>query len=210
MIDQITHASGVDVSRETMAKLEQFVELLLTESEQQNLIATSTIGSIWERHIIDSAQLCSLAPRQGKWLDIGAGAGLPGIVIAILTLQPILLVEPRRLRADFLKRCVAELELTHASVECSKVERVTGSFDIVTARAVASLDRLFGMAHHLSHAGTHWVLPKGRSGAKELADVRRSWQGEFRIERSATDPDGVIVLAERIRPKHGHRGGTIA
>lgn len=210
MIKEIAAASGRDVSRETMDRLESFVELLLDESDRQNLISPSSKPLVWSRHILDSAQLCSLAPPQGTWLDIGAGAGLPGVVVAILTDAPILMVEPRKLRAEFLQRCVEELGLPNAKVTCSKIERVSGSFDIITARAVASLDRLFGMAHHLSHIGTRWILPKGRSGAKELADARRSWQGEFRIEQSATDPDGVIVLAERVRPKDGRRGGTIA
>jgi 16S rRNA (guanine527-N7)-methyltransferase len=139
-----------------------------------------------------------------RWLDVGSGAGLPGIVLAILSGEPILLVEPRRLRANFLRRCVNQLDPLDVEVACSKVEQVTGSFDVVTARAVATADRLLAMTLHLSHPGTRWVLPKGRSGAKELADVRRAWQGRFRAEVSITDPEAVVLVAEGVKP----RGGT--
>jgi 16S rRNA (guanine527-N7)-methyltransferase len=125
-------------------------------------------------------------------------------VVAIVSQDPITLVEPRKLRCDFLQRCIDQLGLDHVSVQCAKVERVSGTFDVVTARAVASIDKLFTASVHLSHAKTRWVLPKGRSGAKELAEAQRSWQGRFWTEPSITEGDAVIVLAEGVKP----RGGT--
>jgi 16S rRNA (guanine527-N7)-methyltransferase len=205
MIEELAAVAGRPVSRETSEKLQRFVALLTEESERQNLIARSTIGSLWSRHILDSAQLLRYAPATAaRWVDIGSGAGLPGLVLAILTSQSTTLVEPRRLRADFLQHCVDDLQLSHCQVHCGKVERETGSFDVITARAVAPADRLFSLTRHLAHAGTRWILPKGQSGAKELAEVQRAWQGRFQSEPSITEGDAVILVAEGVRP----RGGT--
>ena len=204
MIAELSRACGRDVSRETLEKLELYAALLTEENSRQNLIAKSTLDDLWERHILDSAQLLRFGPPNGSWADIGSGAGLPGIVLAILSRSSISLIEPRRLRAEFLSRCVEELRLANAEVHCAKVERVRGPFDVITARAVASASKTFEMALHLSHPGTRWVLPKGRSGAKELAEAKRAWQGRFWTEPSITEGDAVILLAEGVRP----RGGT--
>ena len=204
MIDEISAACGRLVSRETFGRVQRYVALLLDESERQNLIARSTADQLWSRHVIDSAQLLRFAPPSARWLDIGSGAGLPGIVLAILSSDPIVLVEPRKLRADFLQRCIMELQLTNCQVHCLKVERAAGQFDVVTARAVASASKLFGMAMHLAHSETRWILPKGQSGAKELAEVQRAWQGRFSVEPSITDPNAVILVADGVMP----RGGT--
>lgn len=195
-----------DVSRETSDKLDRFAALLIEENQRQNLVAKSTVKDLWTRHIDDAAQLVPYGAPSATWLDIGSGAGLPGIVIAILTSNPIILVEPRRLRADFLQRVVDELELD-ATVIQSKVEVLRSPpADIITARAVASVDRLFAMANHLSHKGTIWVLPKGKSAKSELDAARETWQGDFRLEPSRTDPDAQILVASWVRRKSAARG----
>lgn len=190
---------GPNVPRETLEKLDAFVRLLMEENQKQNLISPDSVEHIWDRHILDGAQLVTLAGAGGDWGDIGSGPGLPGMVIAILGGAPMTLIEPRKLRADFLRRCTAELEMTGVEVAASKVERVGGKFDIITARAVAKLDRLFAMAGHLAHDGTKWVLPKGQSVKSELDEARRTWQGDFRLVPSRTHPDAAIVVAEHVR-----------
>jgi 16S rRNA (guanine527-N7)-methyltransferase len=202
MIEEIAAAAGRDVSRETFEKLERFAALLTAENAQQNLVSPSSIADLWKRHIVDGAQLLGLVPKGGEWLDIGSGAGLPGIVIAILGGRPMTLNEPRKLRADFLRRAVAELSLSDVVVAECKVERLERKFDLITARAVAGLDRLFGMACHLAHSETKWVLPKGEGAQSELAEARRTWQGSFRLVPSRTHPASAIVIAE-----HVHRRG---
>ena len=199
---------GHDVPRETLERIERFIALLRAENERQNLVARSTLDNLWQRHIVDAIQLVPLAPDRGSWLDIGSGAGLPGMVIAILTGEPMLLIEPRRLRADFLQRTVNELALgSTVSVVQAKIEGVCHApVDVITARAVASIDRLFVIADHLSHKGTIWVLPKGRSAKSELDEARRTWQGDFRLEPSRTDPDAQILVASRVRRRSGARG----
>jgi hypothetical protein len=117
--------STFDVSRETWGRLERFVELLLAESRNQNLIAESTQSQVWARHIVDSAQLLPLAGRadgegNGLWVDLGAGAGLPGIVVAILSERPLQMIEMRRKRVEFLEAVIAELGLGNAQVVCGK------------------------------------------------------------------------------------------
>ncbi len=194
-------ALGLDVPRETLSNLKHYAELLTAESERQNLIAASTTEQLWERHIRDSAQLLRLAPTDAAWLDVGSGAGLPGLVLAILGVRSIVLVEPRRLRADFLTRCVEVLSLTNVRVAAEKIERVTGLADVITARAVARTDKLFAMTHHLSHPGTTWVLPKGRSGQLELEEAQHTWQGRFRVEPSITQGDAVIIVASEVQRK---------
>ena len=199
MIERLEQAAGRPVSRETFGKLTGYAELLKAEASRQNLISGSTIDDLWERHIIDSAQLVRFEPRAGStWVDVGSGAGLPGIVIACLVGAPVTLAEPRRLRAEFLRMVVSTLGL-RATVQHAKAERIAGSFDVITGRAVASLSRFLELCDHLSTRNTVWVLPKGRSAQSELAEAKRTWQGNFRVEPSVTDADSRIIVATEVR-----------
>ena len=198
MIEQLSAVAGRDVSRETY-ELRRFASLLIDENQRQNLIAPSSIDDLWTRHILDGAQLLGLAEGQGSWCDIGSGPGLPGLIIAILSGQQMTLIEPRRLRAEFLQRAVADLDLQNVNVAASRVERVNGIFDFITARAVARLGKLFGMACHLAHSETRWVLPKGESGKSELDEALGAWQGSFRLVPSRTHPASAIIVAEHVQ-----------
>lgn len=201
LIERLEQVARRPVSRETLERLEAYANLLRGESQVQNLVAASTLDQLWERHILDSAQLVRFEPApDASWLDIGSGAGLPGVVIACLVDGPVTLVEPRRLRAEFLGRVVEVLGL-HAAVVSSKIERVEGKFDVITARAVASLARLFQLSHHLSTRKTVWAFPKGRSAQSELAEAQRAWQGAFHVERSVTDAASWIVVATGVRKR---------
>jgi 16S rRNA (guanine527-N7)-methyltransferase len=201
MIDQLAAAAGRDVSRETFEKLEAYAALVRDENSRQNLVSASTLDELWQRHIVDSAQLVRFEPTIGaSWADVGSGAGVPGVVIACLVDGPVILIEPRRLRADFLHKLCESLEL-NATVLARKVERVEGKYDVITARAVTSLARLFEISAHLSTRKTVWALPKGRSANRELVEARRTWQGEFHVERSVTDADSKIVVATEVRAR---------
>jgi 16S rRNA (guanine527-N7)-methyltransferase len=199
--ERLAEVSGRDVSRETLAQLTEYVGLLKDAAAQQNLISPSTLETVWERHILDSAQLLRFAAASGTWADIGSGAGLPGFVLAILSGSPITLIEPRRLRADFLVQTAEALGLTNVFVECAKVERVQGQFDMITARAVAQLDRLLAMAEHLAKCSTLWVLPKGRSAQSELAQAQLNWHCDALVEQSCTDPESQILVLTRVGAK---------
>jgi 16S rRNA (guanine527-N7)-methyltransferase len=185
-----------------MARLERYVAALLAANRNQNLISRASESAIWGRHILDSAQLADHAPNAESWLDIGSGAGLPGIVLAIVTDRPILLVEPRRKRAEFLTDMVEHLALPSAAVRQAMIERVTGqTFAAVVARAYAALPAIFQSTIQLTTSSTIWILPKGRGAEQELAAARQAWQGVFHVEQSLTDPDARIVVATGVRPR---------
>jgi 16S rRNA (guanine527-N7)-methyltransferase len=198
---ELAAAAGRTVSRETLEKLERYVAMLREESARQNLVSGATLDHVWNRHIRDSAQLVKFEPRAGaSWLDIGSGAGLPGVVIACIVDGPVTLVEPRRLRAEFLHK-VCEALGVRAAVRATRIERVEGKFDVITARAVASLTRLLEISSHLSTGNTVWALPKGRGAREELAEAKRAWQGKFRVEPSVTDADSFVVVGTEVRAK---------
>lgn len=204
MIEALERAAGRPVSRETFYLLKRFVDLIKAASRTQNLVAASTLEDIWNRHILDSAQLVRFMPcSSASLIDIGSGAGLPGMVIAALSESAVVtLVEPRRLRATFLEETIGALSMAgRVSVQQARVEKVQGQFDMITARAVAPLGRLLELAHHLAHSGTIWVLPKGRTTKSELAEARLSWQCEVRSEASCTDPDATVLLLRAVRAK---------
>ena len=196
---------GKVVPRETIGRLERYGALLREENTRQNLISDSTLDQLWERHILDSAQLVRFQTRPGaSWVDIGSGAGLPGLVIALLTSGPVTLIEPRRLRAEFLARVIESLGLTNTTIHCSRAEKVEGRFEMITARAVAPLEKFLELSTHLSTGNTCWVLPKGRNAQSELAEARRNWQCEAEIVPSRTDPDsGILVLRDVRRRGRG-------
>ncbi len=201
MIDALERVAGRSVSRETFDRLQLYSGLLTEESRRQNLVSASTIGRIWERHILDSAQLVRFEPHSGaSWVDIGSGAGLPGLVIACIADGPVTLIEPRKLRANFLQNVIDEMGL-NAAVECRKAERAEGQFDVITGRAVAPLAQFLRISHHLSTKKTVWALPKGRKAQSELAEAERTWQGMFHVEQSVTDPESYIVVGTGVRAK---------
>ena len=191
-----------DVPRETIDRLEAFAGLVIAENREQNLIGRPTEAEIWNRHIIDSAQLFWLGKGAGRWADLGSGAGFPGIVIAILSGAPMTLIENRTRRIAFLQSAVDALGLSAVSIHAGRVETYTGEpFDTVTARAFASLDKTFMLGPRLGGSGVKWILPKGRSAVSELEEARKAWQGTFHVEQSVTDRDSAIIVASHVRRK---------
>lgn len=191
-----------NVPRETLDRLSALANLLRDASESQNLVARSTLDHIWSRHIVDSAQLLRFAPPTAEhWLDLGTGAGFPGLIVATLHPSHVTCVESRRLRVDFLKHAAATLGISSkVRLICAPLERIaTATFDVISARAFAPLDRLFTLAERFASPETRWVLPKGRNARTELDAARTSWQGEFKLEPSLTDRDAQIIVARRVR-----------
>lgn len=200
--DKAAFLARFPVSRETQAKLELFASLVEEHGQTQNLVAQSTMSTFWHRHMFDSAQLLKLAPTNARrWIDVGSGAGLPGLVLAILCGAAHTLVEPRRLRADFLRLATASLGLDdRVTVLQSGVDRVaSGPFDVITARAFSSLVKTVVATHHLAGPETRWLLHKGRNAAAEVAEARLVWEGDFSLTSSETDPTAAIVTLSRMR-----------
>lgn len=178
-------------------RLERFADLLVAESAQQNLIAASTIPALWVRHIADSAQLLLLDTRQGEdaWLDLGSGAGLPGLVVAILNDRSTILVESRKRRCAFLQSIVDALGLTNVEIMEAPLERIeTRPAATISARAFAPLDKLIDLSARFSTESTRWLLPKGRNAVKELALLPQAWQSMFHVEQSCTDAESRILV----------------
>ena len=198
--------SATVVPRETGPLLERYVALLLEENGRQNLIGKATEAAVWDRHVDDSAQLVDLAPRGSRWADIGSGAGLPGMVIAILTGDPVTLIEPRRLRAEFLAATAASLGLGNVTVMPCRAQAARGTFDVITARAVGKIGELLGITAHLAHKDTTYLLMKGRSADAELEQARAAWHGRFERIASRTDPEAAIIVARGVSPR-GRREG---
>ena len=194
-------ASNFNVSRETFDRLATYATLVREGQAAQNLVSASTLPTFWSRHIVDSAQLVLLGEK-GSWLDIGSGAGVPGIVTAILTGAPTILVESRTRRAEFLQETAEKLSLSNVRVVASTVQKlVADPVDNITARAVAALPALLEMAIPFAHKGTVWLLPKGKSAQSELASLPRAWQGEWEMRTSVTDPDSQILIGRHIKVK---------
>jgi 16S rRNA (guanine527-N7)-methyltransferase len=190
-----------------MDRLQQLSRLVADENQRQNLVSPATLPIMWSRHILDSVQLAWLAEGvHGDWLDIGTGAGFPGLVVSLVRLSPTILVEPRSKRAAFLRDAATLLGVADSvSVVASRVETagIDKPVSVVSARAVARLPALFGMAHPYTSAETQWLLPKGRSAVDEVAEARREWQGEMKLVPSLSDPESAIVVARGVRRKRG-------
>ena len=180
-----------------IARLERFVAALREENERQNLVARPTLDSVWQRHIADSAQLLDHVPRETPlWLDLGSGAGMPGLVVAAMRPEwPVVLVESRRKRIDWLARMASEMGLDRCRVEGSRLELVKSvPAGVISARAFAPLDRILSLSARFSTADTLWLLPKGRSAAQELQELPKRQSALFHVEQSQTDADAGIIV----------------
>ena len=191
--------ANLNVSRETMDALESFWAFLKREAESQNLISASTLDHIWARHIVDSAQLLLLtgsSSPQINWLDLGSGAGVPGLVIALLTKHQVTLVESRARRIDYLQRAIEMLDLTPrvrvAGVTLERLE--TTPYAVISARAFAPLPKLFDLAARFATNNTLWLLPKGRNAKAEWEGAQAQWDGDFRVMDSVTDQEAGILV----------------
>lgn len=196
------------VSRETIERLDRFVAFLKSENDRQNLVSRGTLDAVWTRHIVDSAQLLRFARSpEASWLDLGTGAGFPGLIVAALHRGTVTMVEERAKRVEFLCEAVDILGIAaRATVHAGKVERFESPpFDVISARAFAPLDRLLALSHSFSTTKTRFILPKGRNAGAELEAIRSTWQGDFRLEQSLTDADAWIIVAEGVSPKAASR-----
>lgn len=187
-------------------RVDRLVALLADESARQNLVAQSSLAKVWRRHIADSAQLLLHVPRgtSGPWLDLGTGAGFPGLVIAALRPEwDVRLVESRKRRIDWLERARDQLGLTNCRVLGARLEDVE-SFPagVISARAFAPMVKLLALSQRFSTSETLWLLPKGRSAAQDLGAIPPRFAALFHVEQSQTDADSGIIIGRGV----GQRG----
>lgn len=188
---------------EAMARLDRFIPMLVAENANQNLVSKASLEAVWTRHMADSLQLLDHVPaKPGLWLDLGSGAGFPGLAIALARPDwPVALVESRKRRVEWLQRICTDFGLASCTVLGSRLENVeTCETGVITARAFAPLGKLLDLSARFSTPATAWLLPKGRSGAIELSEQPAAIRSMFHVEQSATDPDAAILIG-RGRPK---------
>jgi len=183
------------------AEVETFRRMLWAANTRANLVGASTLGNFWRRHFLDSAQLLHFEPEARVWADLGSGAGLPGIVLAILMKgRPgarVHLVESRAKRRRFLSDVVEVLELP-AEVHHARAEDLRLQVEIVTARACAPLERLLGFAKPYMDLGARGLFLKGQDVALEIAQARGTWRFEVQTHASLSDPRGRVVMIPQV------------
>lgn len=194
---------GLDVSRETSQRLSALVALLIKWNKAINLVSKDTVGEIWSRHILDSAQIFNLGCKASLWADLGSGGGFPGLVVAVLAAEKaphmqIVLVESDQRKAAFLRQAGQTLGL-NVKVLADRIENVQPlNADIVSARALAPLPQLCVFAHrHLSPDGAA-IFMKGRSHSEELTNARDNWNFALESHPSITDPSALVLVLRGI------------
>ena len=187
---------------ERMADLATFLDRLTEANAVMNLVGPDSLPDFWNRHAFDSAQLLDLAPEARTWADLGAGAGFPGVVLAILLKgradAHVWLIDSLQKRCRFLQTIVDELDLP-ATVIWGRAEEQEIKVDIVTARAVAPLEKLLGYAQPYLKRGAQGLFLKGEKAEAELQEARKVWQVDADLSVSRSDPRGRILTVRTLR-----------
>lgn len=199
--DATAFQADSSVSRETLDRLQTYVDLLGRWNKAINLVGKGTLADAWRRHILDSAQLVDLLPpalpdRPRRIVDLGSGAGFPGLVLAIMGAGEVHLIESDQRKATFLREVIRRTQAP-ATVQAQRIEAVRDlAADVVTARALASLTELVGLAQPFLAPGTVCLFPKGGEVARELTEAEKAWR--LAVERfpSQSDPRGTLLRVE--------------
>jgi 16S rRNA (guanine527-N7)-methyltransferase len=206
--DRDTFHHDADVSRETLARLDAYGECLRTWTRRINLVSPRTLETLWARHIYDSAQLWPLRPRPCRqWLDLGPGAGLPGLVIAAFAADTaegteVTLVESDTRKAAFLASAARAMDV-RVRVIARRIESVhLPPPDVISARALAPLDRLLALAAPFAGPNTVCLFPKGARAISELTEARAGWHIDCQEIASRTDPNATILRISSFEQRH--------
>lgn len=203
-------AAETGVSRETLSRLEAYADLLRHWSARINLVGANTLDDLWRRHFLDAAQLLPFVPDTVRSLvDLGSGAGFPGLVLAILGIPGVELVESDARKCAFLREA-ARITRTPITIDNTRIEAAPPHpVDLVTARGCAPLDRLLVLAQRFVAPKTICLFLKGEHAAEELTAARRAWTMTASLHPSRSDPRGVIIALEQIlRRPDGRAGGA--
>jgi 16S rRNA (guanine527-N7)-methyltransferase len=216
LVDDATALSGIiDVSRETVERLEAFVALLTKWQSSTNLVAPSTLPAVWRRHIADSAQLVSLFPQALKWVDLGSGGGFPAVVVAILFAgregADVRLIESDQRKCAFLRQAIRQAGAP-AEVHNGRIETVLAGWsrpvDMISSRALAPLSRLFPLAEPLFAAGATAAFHKGLDFEAEISEASKYWDADLVIHKSKADSAGVILEVRSLTRKPAGSAGA--
>ncbi len=216
MAEQIRGADdfgrAFDVSRGTLDRLESYARLLNQWQAKINLVAPGTLATVWHRHFADSAQLVRLAPADAKtWLDLGSGAGFPGLVAAVLLAETgdcrVTLCESDTRKAAFLadvkRKLGLAVDIMPTRIEIDSTHASVGRVDVVSARALAPLQRLVPLAAPYFHEQTVGLFLKGREADREIAEAAKAWTFDFELKPSVTDREGRVAVIRNPVAKRG-------
>ena len=193
-----------DVSRETMERLKAFEALLLKWQKTHNLVSRETIDDVWGRHILDSAQVFQIYDSwQDKDVaDLGSGAGFPGMVLAILGVTNMTLIESNHKKCSFLREVKRQLGLT-VQIHEGRIEDLSDrTFDMITSRALASLDKLLHLSCPLLHKASECLFLKGKMQDEEIKEAEENWSFHLRKKESITSPGAAILILTQVRPRN--------
>ena len=197
-----------NVSRETLKKLSRFIDILKAWQAKMNLVSNNSLGEIWTRHVADSFQLYQYLNSDAKTVyDIGSGAGFPAIVLAIASLvdnRPtnFTLIESITKKTLYLNDVKNALDLKNVQILNARSENLKlPAADFITARAVANLNKLFGLSYPLINKNTVLIFPKGKSFAQELADAEKNWLFDVDIKANEIEQEGVVLIISNLRKK---------
>jgi len=199
-------AAETHVSRETMERLEAYAALLIAWSARINLVGRTTLDDLWRRHFLDSAQLLPLIPEGTRSLiDLGSGAGFPGLVLSVLGVPGVELVEADSRKAAFLREA-ARVSAAPAVIRGCRIEAAPPhEVDVLTARGCAPLDRLLTLGKRFIGPRTTCVLPKGARVEDELTAAGKAWTMTVSRHSSRADPSGCILLLQQVAPREPRR-----
>jgi 16S rRNA (guanine527-N7)-methyltransferase len=199
MLDAQGFAMETGVSRETLNRLEAYAELLRRWSERVNLVGRNTLDDLWRRHFLDSAQLLALIPDSAETLiDLGSGAGFPGLVLAILGVLRVELVEADGRKCAFLREAIRVTGAAAVLREGRAEVMAARAYDTVTARAFAPLDRLLALSARFVGPRTRCLFLKGERAEEEIAAAREGWAMDVSMRPSVADPRGVVLCLEGV------------
>ena len=187
----------------TADRLETYLETLIKWNARINLVGKSTLADAWRRHIADSVQLGRYIPESKQRIaDLGSGAGLPGLILSIVLDRPVTLIEANAKKASFLTSVSRETSAP-VTVLCRRIEDVeAGPFDVITSRALASLENLLSFSAPLNSGETIHIFPKGATAEQELTESAKNRILTHRIFPSDTDENGKIIIIDRVEDRH--------
>ncbi|HET6157598.1 MAG TPA: 16S rRNA (guanine(527)-N(7))-methyltransferase RsmG [Dongiaceae bacterium] len=197
-------ALGINVSRETLQRLETYAVLLVKWQAKINLVGPATLPDLWRRHLLDSAQLLPLLDRpNGTLADLGSGAGFPGLVLAVMTDWRVHLLDSDQRKCAFLRQIALDCGvLDRVTIHSRRIEQVAGlRADVVTARACAPLDELLKLASPLVADGGKCLFLKGAQAEEELTQAERHWTMRLDRRGSLTDPAGILLIITDLKRK---------
>jgi 16S rRNA (guanine527-N7)-methyltransferase len=197
-------AARTDVSRETLARLKAYADVLADWNARHNLVSKNSLADLWRRHFWDSAQLAPLIPAEAQTLaDLGSGAGFPGLVLAaMLPNVAVTLFEATAKKCAFLQAAATRMGLSVAIENARMEDLPPQAFDVVTARAVAPLPKLLEYAHSFTGPNSVCLFLKGQNVGSELTEAHKCWNMKLSQVPSQTDPSGAIVIVRELGPRH--------